>query len=103
MLSNVIKQLKYSGSVAICGLVASPSFSTTVMPFIIRNVNVLGIDSVQLPIKEKRAIWQRLATDWRLASLDTMATEVGLSDLSDVIEQIFTGKVTGRTLVNLEK
>ncbi|MFT7044587.1 MAG: acrylyl-CoA reductase (NADPH) [Candidatus Azotimanducaceae bacterium] len=103
ILSNVIKQLKYSGSVAICGLVASPSFSTTVMPFIIRNVNVLGIDSVQLPIKEKRAIWQRLATDWRLASLDTMATEVGLSDLSDVIEQIFTGKVTGRTLVNLEK
>jgi len=103
ILSNVIKQLKYGGSVAICGLVASPSFSTTVMPFIIRNVNVLGIDSVQLPIKEKRAIWQRLATDWRLTSLDTMTTEVGLSDLSDVIEQIFTGKVTGRTLVNLEK
>ncbi|MFT5792400.1 MAG: acrylyl-CoA reductase (NADPH) [Candidatus Pseudothioglobus sp.] len=103
ILSNLIKQLKYGGSVAICGLVASPSFSTTVMPFILRNVNVLGIDSVQLPIAEKRAIWQKLATDWRLSNLDTMTTEVGLANLGGVIAQIFAGQITGRTLVNLDK
>ena len=103
ILSNVIKSLKYGGSVAICGLVASPAFTTTVLPFILRNVNVLGIDSVQLPLATKTAIWQRLATDWRLDSLVAMTTEIGLSELSAVIDQIFAGQVTGRTLVNLDK
>ena len=59
ILSNVIKGLKYSGSVAICGLVASPAFSTTVLPFILRNVNVLGVDSVELPLAKKQEIWHQ--------------------------------------------
>ena len=103
ILSNVIKSLMYGGSVAICGLVASPAFTTTVLPFILRNVNVLGIDSVQLPLNIKAATLQRLATDWRLDSLDAMTTEIGLTELPAVIDQIFAGQVTGRTLVNLNK
>ncbi len=101
ILSNVIKGLKYSGSVAICGLVASPAFSTTVLPFILRNVNVLGVDSVELPLAKKQEIWARLATDLKLDSLDTMTSEVALDGLSEVIDSIIQGGVSGRTLVKL--
>jgi acrylyl-CoA reductase (NADPH) len=99
ILSNVIKGLSYGGSVAICGLVASPAFSTTVLPFILRGVNVLGIDSVQLPIEQKNKTWNRLATDWKLNSLDEMTVEIGLDGISEAVESIFAGQVSGRTLV----
>jgi len=102
ILSNVIKGLKYNGSVAICGLVASPAFSTTVLPFILRNVNVLGVDSVELPLAKKQEIWHRLATDLKLDTLDKMTTEVTLDGLSDVIDSIIQGGVSGRTLVKLD-
>jgi len=102
ILSNVIKGLSYGGSVAICGLVASPSFTTTVLPFILRNVNLLGIDSVELPIEEKTRVWNRLGTDWKLSSLEDMVVEVGLNQLSSEIDKIFAGGVTGRTLVKHE-
>ena len=102
ILSNVIKGLKYSGSVAICGLVASPAFSTTVLPFILRNVNVLGVDSVELPLAKKQEIWHRLATDLKPDALDKMTTEVTLDGLSDVIDSIIQGGVSGRTLVKLD-
>jgi len=102
ILSNVIKGLKYGGSVAICGLVASPAFSTTVLPFILRNVNVLGVDSVELPLAKKQEIWHRLATDLKLDTLDKMTTEVTLDGLSDVIDSIIQGGVSGRTLVKLD-
>ncbi len=102
ILSNVIKGLKYGGSVAICGLVASPAFSTTVLPFILRNVNVLGVDSVELPLAKKQEIWHRLATDLRLDALDKMTNEVTLDGLSEVIDSIIQGGVSGRTLVKLD-
>ena len=102
ILSNVIKGLKYSGSVAICGLVASPAFSTTVLPFILRNINVLGVDSVTLPLAKKQEIWNRLATDLKLDSLEEMTTEVTLAGLSAVVDSIIQGGVSGRTLVKLD-
>ena len=99
ILSNIIKSLKPLGSVAICGLVASPAFNTTVLPFILRGVNVLGVDSVEIPIEMKTHIWQRLATDWKLTGLEELTTEVGLEQLPTVIDEIFAGQVSGRTLV----
>ncbi|MBD3649433.1 MAG: YhdH/YhfP family quinone oxidoreductase, partial [Pseudomonadales bacterium] len=99
ILSNVIKSLKYGGSVAICGLVASPVFSAAVFPFILRGVNVLGIDSVELPIDQKKSTWNRLATDWKLTNLNDMVSEISKDQLSDTIEAIFAGKVKGRTLL----
>ncbi len=99
ILGNVIKRLKYGGSVAICGLVASPVLSVTVLPFILRGVNVLGIDSVELPIEEKNDIWARLAGDWKLRSLDTMTSEIRLGGISAAVDAIFAGEVSGRILV----
>ncbi len=99
ILSNVIKSLKYGGSVAVCGLVASPVFSAAVYPFILRGVNVLGIDSVQLPIDQKARTWARLADDWKLSSLEEMVTEISKDQLSETIEAIYAGRVRGRTLL----
>ncbi len=101
ILSNIIKSLDYQGSVAICGLVASPVFSTTVLPFILRGVNILGIDSVELPIQDKTRNWNRLATEWYLPNLDEMAIEINLAGLSSAIADIFAGKVAGRVIVDL--
>ncbi len=102
ILTNVIKRLKYGGSVAICGLVAAPTFTGSVLPFILRGVNVLGIDSVQLPIEEKTATWQRLASDWKPDNLGVMDTEVDLGGIAAAVDSIFAGQVTGRTVVNLD-
>jgi len=99
ILSNIVKGLQPLGSVAICGLVASPDFSTTVLPFILRGVNVLGVDSVEIPITYKTRIWQKLATDWALPDLEAVTTEIGLADLSGVFDEIFSGQISGRTLV----
>jgi len=99
ILSNIVKSLRYGGSVAICGLVASPNFTTTVLPFILRGVNILGIDSVELPIVSKNQIWNRLATGWKISSLDAMTVEIGLEGISDAVDAIFAGQVSGRTLV----
>ena len=101
ILSNVIKALSPQGSVAICGLVASPAFSTTVLPFILRGVNVLGVDSVEIALDYKTKIWNLLAADWSLEGLDSLTTEIDLDGLSDTIDKIFAGQVTGRTLVKL--
>ena len=100
-LSNAIKSLHHSGSLAICGLVASPAFDITVLPFILRNVNLLGVDSVELPIEEKNRIWGRLASDWRVPGLEDMAVEIGLDQLSAEVDRILAGKMVGRTLVKL--
>ncbi|MDH5737629.1 MAG: YhdH/YhfP family quinone oxidoreductase, partial [Gammaproteobacteria bacterium] len=88
ILSNIIKGLDYNGSVAICGLVASPIFNTTVLPFILRNVNVLGIDSVELPLKDKVPVWEKLAGNWKLDNLDDMTVEIGLDGLRPVINAL---------------
>ncbi|MBT3427780.1 MAG: YhdH/YhfP family quinone oxidoreductase [Gammaproteobacteria bacterium] len=101
ILTNIIKSLDYQGSVAICGLVASPVFSTTVLPFILRGVNVLGIDSVELPVLDKTRNWNRLAAEWSLPNLEEMAIDINLAGLSAAIADILAAKVAGRVVVDL--
>ena len=99
ILSNLIKSVRYSGSVAVCGLVASPKFEATVLPFILRGINVLGIDSVTLPISEKSETWERLSSEWKLDTLDALSREIKLEQASGEIDKIFSGKIAGRTLI----
>ena len=101
ILSNVIKTLQPQGSVAICGLVASPAFNATVLPFILRGVNILGVDSVEIALDYKAKIWDLLANQWSLDGLEALTTEIGLDELSGVIDQILAGQISGRTLVKL--
>ena len=88
ILFNGVKSLRYGCSLAACGLVAAPTFGASVLPFILRHVNLLGIDSVQLPIDQKAAIWQRLATDWQM-DLSALEEVLTLETLSDAIDRIW--------------
>jgi alcohol dehydrogenase len=100
ILFNGLKSLKYGCSLAACGLVAGAGFQATVLPFLLRNVNLLGIDSVELPLPEKARIWQRLAGEWNvdLADLEEPLT---LDTLSGGIDRILAGAMVGRGVVHL--
>ena len=100
-LSNVIKSLRYGGSVACCGLVESPEFPATVFPFILRAANLLGIDSAECPSEKKIALWQRLASDWKPARLEDIATEIGLDQLGESLDKVLRGQALGRFLLRL--
>lgn len=102
ILFNAVKSLKYGGSAVCCGLTAGAGFSANVLPFILRGVNLLGVDSVELPLTEKASVWSRWASDWKLDNLDSLSKEITLYDLPVAIKQIFTGKMTGRVLVTLD-
>ena len=99
LLASAIKAVRIGGSVAACGNVASPRLETTVFPFILRGVNLLGIDSANYPIERRRALWQRLAGAWRLDVLEHMSREVPVNQLDREIDRILQGKQIGRVVV----
>ncbi|WP_461482210.1 oxidoreductase [Porticoccus sp.] len=101
-LANLLKLIDYGGSVAACGLASSFDLHTTVLPFILRNVNLLGVDSVEQPLVRKVANWQKLGSVWKLEHLDDMAEEIALEQVPDCLDRMARGQVVGRYLVNLE-
>ncbi len=101
ILFNAIKSLRYGASAAACGLVASPAIPATVLPFILRHVNLLGIDSVELPLIYKAEIWRKLAGPWQLDGLEDLVVPLTLDTLSDAIDRILAGDMVGRGLVDL--
>ena len=103
ILVNAVKSLRYGQSLAACGLVASPNIPATVLPFILRHVNLLGVDSVELPLPQKAEIWSKLAGAWRLDGLEALATPLTLDTLSDAIDRILAGEMVGRGLVDLNE
>jgi putative YhdH/YhfP family quinone oxidoreductase len=100
-LAGVLAAVRYGGAVAASGLTGGPGLETTVMPFILRAVALLGIDSVGVAIERRREVWQRLATDLRpdLARLES--EEIGLAEVPDAFARILGGTMRGRTLVAL--
>ncbi|WP_179474523.1 oxidoreductase [Mycolicibacterium vinylchloridicum] len=100
-LADVISTLKYGGAVAASGLTGGPGLSTTVMPFILRGVSLLGIDSVQLPIAPRRALWERLGGRLKPRHLDDVTHEVDVKDVLAVIDQVRAGKYSGRAVVRV--
>ena len=100
-LANVLKKIHYGGSVAASGLTGGPGLATTVMPFILRGVNLLGIDSVMLPMERRREVWQRLATDLKPSRLDDIGSDVTLDELDRVLTGILAGEAKGRSVVRL--
>jgi len=102
-LAAALKQVAYDGTVTTCGLAASPELETTVYPFILRDVSLLGVDSVNCRPEERRRIWDALAGEWALSAdqFEKIATEVSLEEVSSLVPRILEGKLTGRTLVRL--
>lgn len=101
ILVNIVKSLKYGGSVACCGLVASPQFHATVFPFILRGVNLLGVDSVNLPLSHKRQLWNKLAGNWKPQGLASLETRIGFAELSTALESVLAGTSRGRLVLEL--
>ncbi|HMG43248.1 MAG TPA: acryloyl-CoA reductase [Acidimicrobiales bacterium] len=99
-LANVLARIRYGGAVAASGLTGGAGLSTTVLPFILRGVALLGVDSVQTPIARRRAVWQRLGGDLEPSGLAEIGHDVSLAGLPDVLDAILRGEVTGRVVVD---
>lgn len=96
-------QTAYGGSVAACGLARGHELNTTVFPFILRGVNLLGIDSVYCPQEYREEVWERLAEDLPLDVLRSAITEIGLGDVAEEGNKILEGKTKGRVVVNVNQ
>ena len=103
ILATAIKSTKPDGVVTCCGNVASPDLPINVFPFILRGISLLGIDSQNCPMKLRSKVWEKLSTDWKFDMLESSYDEISLDQLNDKIERILNGKLTGRTLVNLDQ
>ncbi len=101
MLARVLGQMKYGGSVAAVGLAGGAGLPATVIPFLLRGVNLLGIDSVMQPYDNRLRAWQRIGKDLPLSKLEDMVVPATLSDLPKLGADILNGQVRGRVVVDV--
>ena len=102
-LANVCAQTRYGGAVAACGLAQGADFPATVMPFILRGVRLLGVDSVMAPKPARLAAWARLARDLDPALIEVIGAEVGLGEAVAAASDLLAGKVRGRVIVDVNR
>jgi acrylyl-CoA reductase (NADPH) len=100
-LANVLSMTRYGGAVAACGLAGGMDLPTSVAPFILRGVSLLGIDSVMCPLPLRQKAWQRLETDLDRSKIAAIASEIGLADVIAAGGRIVEGKVRGRIVVKI--
>jgi acrylyl-CoA reductase (NADPH) len=99
-LATILTQLRYGASVAACGLAGGNDLPASVIPFLLRGVNLLGIDSVMCPNPRRETVWQRLARDLPMEKLDAISTTVPLSRVVELAPKILKGEVRGRVVVD---
>ena len=102
-LANVLSQLRYGGAVAACGLAGGPDLPATVMPFILRNVALLGVDSVHASIELRRDAWRRLDQLFTADGLRAVARDADLEDVPELSDDILRGQVRGRVVVRVQR
>jgi acrylyl-CoA reductase (NADPH) len=100
-LATVLKQVRRHGSVAACGLAGGSDLPTTVLPFILRGVSLLGVDSVMAPADIRARAWRRLDTDLPAGALAAISSTRGFSELPDLAEQILAGATQGRIVIDI--
>jgi len=100
-LANVLSQMNYGGTVAACGLAQGMDLPSSVAPFILRGVRLIGVDSVMCPKPRRLTAWQRLAKDLDLEKLDHLTTHIGLDGVEKAAAAILAGKIRGRLVVDL--
>ncbi|GAC1586202.1 MAG: MDR family oxidoreductase [Acidimicrobiales bacterium] len=102
-LATVLSQTVYGGAVAACGLAGGPDLPTTVLPFILRNVSLIGVDSVMCPAARRATAWQRLAADLPVGLLDAMTTVEPMTRLPELAEEILSGNIRGRVVIDTSR
>lgn len=101
-LSAILSKLEYNGSAAVSGLTGGTDVGTTVFPFILRGINLLGIDSVYCPMETRKHLWQRMATDLKPEGLlESIQNEITLDELPGTLSSILKGENRGRTIVKM--
>lgn len=99
-LATILSQTKYGGTVTVCGNAGGMNVSTTVFPFILRGINLIGIDSVYYPMEQRKQLWKRMATELKPDTLlSDIGQEITLDELPETLENILKGNIRGRTLV----
>ena len=101
LLSALIARISYGGSIAMCGLVGGAEFDTTVFPFILRGVSLLGIDSVNCPSKKRAGMWNRLAKELPMEAIASACRTIRLEEIGAVAADMQQGKAVGRVVVSL--
>ncbi|MBC7280970.1 MDR family oxidoreductase [Hoeflea sp.] len=102
-LANVLSMTSYGGAVAACGLAQGMDLPSSVAPFILRGVSLLGIDSVMAPLALRQEAWSRLVQDLDIAKLEALSSEVGFDGIVDAAHAIIDGKIRGRVVVNMKQ
>ena len=102
ILATALKTTKHAGLVAACGNAMSHELNVNVFPFILRGVSLLGVDSVEIPMRARQMAWNKLAGEWKV-NIGSLVTEVSLEELNPKIDEILKGGIRGRVLVNLNK
>ena len=100
-LANILSMTRYGGAVAACGLAGGMDLPTTVAPFILRGVSLLGIDSVMRPIADRRVAWRRFESDLDRGKLAEITSEIGLPEVIEAARKIVEGRVRGRIVVKI--
>jgi acrylyl-CoA reductase (NADPH) len=101
-LANACSQVRYGGAIAACGLAQSHELPATVMPFILRGVSLIGVDSVMAALALRRRAWERLATDLDPSLLEAMVSEIGLGEVIEGSRSLVAGQVRGRFVVRID-
>lgn len=99
-LSELLKQIHPGGSVSCCGLVAGPQLETTVLPFILRGNNLLGVDSVEIPLADKQSVWDRFSGDWACKKTEASARDIGRSELDAALKAFLKGESSGKIVLD---
>ena len=100
-LANILAQVSYGGAVSACGLAQGMDLPSTVMPFILRGVSLLGIDSVMAPMQLRERAWKRLSENININKLEEMTIDTSLDQVEGLANEILQGKVRGRVIVNI--
>ncbi|WLP91279.1 acryloyl-CoA reductase [Gordonia sp. NB41Y] len=100
-LADILSTTRYGGVVTASGLTGGSGLATTVMPFILRGVGLLGIDSVEMPIEARRALWKRIEDDLRPRKLDQIGVDLPVGEIPTVVDALRRGEFTGRAVIDL--
>ena len=101
VLANALKYIKYDGVATCCGLTSSHELNTNVFPFILRGVRLIGIDSVECKLEKKQAAWEKIASKWKIDTLDNITNEISLDEIKDAYELLLAGRAVGRYVVKI--
>ncbi|WP_121627762.1 YhdH/YhfP family quinone oxidoreductase [Poseidonibacter antarcticus] len=101
ILANALKYIKYDGVATCCGLSSSHELNTNVFPFILRGIRLIGIDSVECKLEKKQAAWEKIASRWKITTLDNITNEISLDEIKNAYKLLLAGRAVGRYVVKI--